>query len=174
MVKVLLLFLCTLTFSASGFMNPGLDIDLLRREYLQAVENEKKTDELLAILTRENPQEPLLIGYKAALEALKAKHVFNPYNKMTYLKKAQKTFEQAIGLSPEDVELRFLRYSVQHYLPSFLGASKNLDEDKRVIIKNINYTGLDKDVRVTVARFLIESKRCTAAEQQKLQAVLQQ
>jgi hypothetical protein len=172
MVKALLLVLCFCTFSASAFMNPGLDIDVLRREYLQAVENEKKTDELLATLTKENSQEPLFIGYKAALEALKAKHAFNPYNKMTYLKKAQKTFEQAIGMSPEDVEVRFLRFSVQHYLPGFLGASKNLEEDKQVIVQHINQPGLDKDVRTTVARFLIESKRCDAAEAQRLQAVL--
>jgi hypothetical protein len=173
MVKALLLVLCFCTLSVATSMNAGLDIHTLRREYLQAVENEKKTNELLETLTKENSQEPLRIGYKGALEALKAKHAFNPYNKMTYLKKAQKTFEQAIGQSPEDVELRFLRFSVQHYLPAFLGASKNLEEDKQVIVKNINQPALDKDVRTTVARFLIESKRCNATEQQKMQAVLQ-
>jgi hypothetical protein len=173
MGKAFIWLLCFCTFSVSALMNSELDIHTLRREYLQAVENEKKTDELLATLTRLNSQEPLLIGYKGALEALKAKHAFNPYNKMNYLKKAQKTFEQAIGLSPEDVELRFLRFSVQHYLPAFLGASKHLEEDKQVIVQHINQPGLDKDVRTTVARFLIESKRCDAAEAQRLQAALQ-
>ncbi|MDO1451037.1 hypothetical protein Q0590_32485 [Rhodocytophaga aerolata] len=171
---MLQLFLLSLlgSFSFAAFLNPGIDIHTLRREYLQAVENEDKTNELLAVLTKENSQEPLRIGYKGALEALKAKHAFNPYNKLSYLKKAQQTFEQAISLSPEDVELRFLRFSVQHYLPSFLGASKNLEEDKLVIVKNIAQPGLDKDVQATVARFLLETKRCTATEQQKLQAVL--
>ncbi len=172
MIKAFVLALCFVTLSVSASMNPTLDIHTLRREYLQAVENEDKTDELLAILSRENSQEPLLIGYRAALEALKAKHAFNPYNKMSYLKKAQKTFEQAIKLSPEDVEVRFLRFSVQHYLPAFLGASKNLEEDKIAILKNIQHPDLDKDVRTTVARFMIESKRCNAVEQQALQAVL--
>jgi hypothetical protein len=169
-MKLLIAVLFLILFSA--FMSPGLDLHTLRRAYLQAVEDEKKTDELLALLSRENSPEPLLIGYKGALEALKAKHAFNPYNKMSYLKKARQTFEQAIGLSPEDVELRFLRFSVQHYLPAFLGASKNLEEDKQVIVQHIAKPGLDKDVRTTIARFLLESKRCTTAEQQKLQAVL--
>jgi hypothetical protein len=173
MVKAFVFVLCFCTFFLSAFMNSGLDIQTLRREYLQAVENEKKTDELLDILSKENSQEPLRIGYKGALESLKAKHAFNPYTKMNYLKKAQKTFEQAISLSPDDVELRFLRFSVQHYLPAFLGASKHLEEDKGVIVQHIQQPGLDKDVRNTVARFLIESKRCNTEEQQKLQAVLQ-
>ncbi len=158
--------------SLSGIMKPSIDIQTLRREYLQAVEDEKKTDSLLETLDKENSQEPLLIGYKAALEALKAKHAFNPYNKLNFLKKSQKTFEQAISMSPADIELRFLRFSVQHYLPGFLGASKNLDEDRQAIIQNINQPGVDKDVRTTVARFLIESKRCTSEEQQKLQAYI--
>ncbi len=160
------------TLFLSGMMNSGTDIYTLRREYLQAVEDEKKTNALLDMLEKENSPEPLLIGYKGALEALKAKHAFNPYTKMNYLRKSQKTFEQAISGNPADIELRFLRFSVQHYLPGFLGASKNLDEDRQAIMQNINQPGVDKDVRTTVARFLIESKRCTAEEQQKLQAFI--
>lgn len=154
--------------------NAGLDINMdnLRREYVEALESDKKTDVLLKKLSQPQIKDPLLIAYRGGAEALKAKHAFNPYTKMNFLKKSQKSLEQAVAMSPEVIEIRFLRFSIQHYLPGFLRQSKELDEDRLVIVKHIADPGLDKVMQQSIGKFLIESGRCTTAEVQKIRAGL--
>ena len=152
-------------------VNKSLDINLLRKEYVRAVEDADKTDSLLAVLNKVAAPEPLVIAYKGACEALRAKHAWNPYNKISHLQQGKKTMARAIALSPTHVEIRFLRFSLEHYLPDFLGESRDLTEDRKTIVANIatpENAKLGKEVLQPIAKFLIDSKRCTPAEVETL------
>lgn len=149
-----------------------MDMYTLRREYIDAVNDEKKADALLEKLSKKDIRDPLLIGYKGAVEALKAKHAFNPYNKINYLRKSQLTLEKAIAMSPADIEIRFLRFSINHYLPAFLRINKDMNEDREVIIKNFNHAGIEQEVRESIGKFMIESGRCSANEIAQIKTVL--
>ena len=58
-----------------------------------------------------------------------AKHVFNPFSKLSYFNKGKLILEKAIQAEGKNVELRFLRYSIQTNVPAFLGYKSNLKND---------------------------------------------
>ena len=163
-------FLFILLFVSAQFCKAQLstkEIAVLKHELVKAVENSKLTDSLSKKLNALPHKTALITGYSGTLEALKAKHSWNPYNKIKYLKRSLKTMQTAINMDKENMEIRFMRFSIEHFTPSFLGFSKDLDVDRKEIVKHYqnNNFGLADDALIkNVAKFMIDSKRCTAAE----------
>ncbi|QHT66525.1 hypothetical protein GXP67_07570 [Rhodocytophaga rosea] len=172
-MNILTLLVLILFSALTAGDNPSTDMNTIRQEYIEAVNSDNKTDELLKKLSKTAGTEPLLIAYKGATEALKAKHAFNPYTKLSYLKKSNESLQQAIQLRPQDVEIRFLRFSIQHYLPAFLRSDKELQEDKSVIIEHLKDEGLEKPLRQSIGKFMLESGRCTAQEVKQVKIALE-
>lgn len=143
------------------------EIALLKADLVKAVENSKLADSLYRKLTKLPNKTALILAYSGTLEALKAKHSWNPYNKIKYVKVALKTMQKAINMDSENLEIRFMRFSIEHFTPSFLGFSKDLDVDRKEIIKhyeNRNFGLADEALVKNVANFMINSKRCSPHE----------
>ena len=117
----------------------------------------------------------MILGYTAATEALMAKVTWNPYSKFSYLFKSKETFKKAIDKNSSNVEIRFLRFAVEHHLPKYLGLSKNMQSDKEVIMKEMDSNSVmqmnDEMLKYTM-RFLIESNQCTDEELVKIKSIL--
>lgn len=162
---LLLFLLCTAnSFSAYSQTNDVLEI---RKGMLRAIKSPKVTDSLYNNLQAINKKTPLVLGYFGALQALKAKDNWNPYKKVKLLVSSHKTMEQAVNTSPNDMEIRFLRFSIQFYLPGFLGLSKDMANDKNMIVQQLkqkHYGLADKDYLKNIMKFMIDSKQCTAQE----------
>ena len=145
----------------------NINLKTLRMQYYQAVNNSEQTDLLLELLQSRNDNNPLTKAYIGSLVALKAKHNLNPFKKLEYLKQAETIMEEAVSLAPQDIEIRFLRFSYQYYVPRFLGFSNHLQQDKEVIINglaNHNYNSCDYKLVENVARFLTASGECSDVE----------
>ena len=141
----------------------------IRKAIVQAVNNESITDSLLQKLRPFSDSNPLILGYVGTLQALKSKHHWNPYSKLKYLQLATKTMNKAVAVAPMNLEIRFMRFSIQHYTPSFLGYSKQLAEDRQVLVKlydTQNFGTADALFVKSIAQFMLDSKRCTEAEKQ--------
>ncbi|WP_155975685.1 hypothetical protein [Daejeonella oryzae] len=168
-MRFILLSFCLVFFHMSAFSensNPS-EILSIKEAMYRAVESPKVTDSLYAKLINKKSKTPLLLAYVGTLEALKAKHAWNPYHKLKYVAQAQKTLKSAVSKDPSNMEIRFMRFSIQHYTPAFLGYSKELDEDRREIIrqfKNRSFGVADQSLVNSIARFMIESKRCSPAD----------
>jgi hypothetical protein len=65
-----------------------------------------------------------------------AKHVINPFSKMSYFKKGKKYLESAVANAPNNLEVRFMRYTCQKEMPDFLGYNTNIAEDRKFIEEN--------------------------------------
>jgi hypothetical protein len=142
---------------------------LLRRQVMLALNSSKATDSLYNVLTTMPlpNKSPLIMGYIGTLQALKAKHHWNPYFKLKYVKDAQKTFAKAIAADPHNMEIRFLRFSVDSKLPKLLGYNKNMEADRNEILAQLakkNYPPGDKDMVITIINFLLEANMYTASE----------
>lgn len=140
---------------------------ILRHQVMRAINSSKTTDSLYNILTAISNKSPLITGYTGTLQALKAKHHWNPYYKIKHVKDAQKAFSKAIAAEPHNMELRFLRFSVDYKLPRLLGYTKNMEADKDEIIAQLtqkNYTADNKDLVITIINFLLEANTHTPAE----------
>lgn len=143
------------------------DVLEIRKAMLRAIKSPKVADSLYLILQTINKKPPLVLGYVGALQALKAKDSWNPYKKVKMLASSHKTMEQAVNASPNDMEIRFLRFSIQFYLPGFLGLSKDMANDKNMLIQQLkqkHYGSADKDYIKNIIKFMLDSKQCTAQE----------
>ncbi|NTE02085.1 hypothetical protein G6M26_09435 [Agrobacterium tumefaciens] len=143
------------------------EIVILKDDLIKAVDDVKLTESLLVKLNKLSNKTALVTAYIGTLEALKAKHAWNPYNKIKYVKVSMQTMQQAINMDKENMEIRFMRFSIEHFTPSFLGFSKNLNLDRKQIVKHYqhdNFGSADQALIKNVAKFMIDSKRCTPEE----------
>jgi hypothetical protein len=167
-MKYLLILLCFIIPDkvASATINTD-DIANIKQAMMLAVESPRVTDSLYTELSKRNSSSALIIAYAGTLEALKAKHSWNPYQKLKYVARSQKTLETALKAEPNNLEIRFMRFSIQHYTPAFLGYSKEISEDRQMIIKQFskkNFGQTDAAFRSSIAKFMIMSDRCTPEE----------
>jgi hypothetical protein len=147
----------------------------LRKQLVTAITNPHVTDSLYNNLSLLSYKPPLIVAYIGALDALKAKHAWNPYSKIKYLNQSEKVMQSAVIGDPHNIEIRFMRFSIQYNVPGFLGYGKNLTDDREEIVKQIsrrNFGTADKELTVNIIKFLIESKRCTLPEDKLLQKQL--
>ena len=145
----------------------------LRRHYELAAADKAAGEKFYKLLADYRDRDALVLGYKAASEAIRARDA-SMFNKLTYVQDAAKTFEQAVGLDPQNPEIRFLRFSVESNLPAFLGLSKHVDEDKEMLLNaalNHPGTGLDAEAFRTVRGFLVGRGHVSEEDAQKLNKV---
>jgi hypothetical protein len=177
--KILLLSITAIFIAMPGFSDAKVktddevhpDIHVIRKLLITALDSKKVTDSLYNSLGALKNRSSLINGYMGTLQALKAKHAWNPYFKIKYLNDSEKTFKGAVTNDPHNIEIRFMRFSIEHNVPKFLGYTKNLETDRLEMIKQIdskNYASADKQLVKTIINFLIESKRCTPAEHKNL------
>ena len=115
--------------------NNGLSI---RDQYHLAAENGHKLEILKATC---NDQYQLSItskGYCSMIHFLNAKNSINPYKKLNEFNKGRKLLDSLILLDPNNVELRYMRHSVQERIPSFLGYDEELKSDEEFMTTNLN------------------------------------
>ncbi len=143
------------------------EIQDIKKALIRAVESPVVTDSLYNKLISKKSKDALIIAYVGTLEALKAKHSWNPYNKIKYVAQSRSTMKISVDKEPDNLEIRFMRFSIQHYTPAFLGYSKELGEDRKAIVANFRSKtfGLaDAALIQSIAGFMIKSKRCSASE----------
>lgn len=164
---ILLILLMTL-YSIS--MANG-NIELARKEFKNAVYNDKLTNQLCQVLISSKQQDALTQAYIAYFTALKAKHVSNPYAKIEYVRNFDRTIKKAIELAPDNLEIRFLRFSVQDNIPLYLGFSKELDIDKKIIVQQLqkNITGISGAFKQDMKTVLLNSKSLSVSEKKLIE-----
>lgn len=158
--------ICSCVHFLKAEINPANEIAEIKKALIKAVESSKVTDSLYSKLQFKRGDNALMTACLGTVEALKAKHAWNPYHKMKYVAMANNTMQEAVEASSQNMEIRFMRFSIQHYTPAFLGYSKNLDEDRKAIVnhyRNKN-VGNDKILIKNIAKFIIDSNRCTPSE----------
>ncbi|MBW4891783.1 hypothetical protein KXQ82_18805 [Mucilaginibacter sp. HMF5004] len=157
------------TFSAKADEAP--ELKQLRQKLLQAINSSKTTDSLYTVLNKIQVKPPVIMGYVGILESLKGKHAWNPYSKIKYLNSGQRIMQQAITADPHNIEIRYLRFSVEYHLPAFLGMAKHIAEDRDEMLAMLaakNYATADKQVAANIVKTLLESKKCTAQQNEFL------
>nr|MBC7613025.1 hypothetical protein [Pseudopedobacter sp.] len=145
------------------------DIKQIRADYVIAINDSEKADQLCNHLENIKNPDPLILAYLGSAQAIKAKHAWNPVSKLSYIKKGFSTINEAVSKAPENLEVRFLRFSLSFYVPSFLGYSRNLTVDKNKIIDLLSRPSLikldvDKTILKNMVYFMIDSKLCSTQE----------
>ena len=112
--------------------------------------------------------EPLLLCYKGAVTMVLAKYYFNPLIKYGYFKRGKKLVEKAISRDSANIEMRYLRFTLQSNLPAFLGYSSQLKTDKDFLANHCLLV-TDAALQGIIISLLLASKYCNSENVKKLQ-----
>jgi len=129
------MFLLVLIFNFFPISSTLVDISYLRTLYSLGANSEAKAE--LLISKTENNTNSIMMGYNGAGKILMAKHYYNPISKLSSFNEGKEILEKAIQGDLYNPELRYLRLTIQTNVPSFLGYSSNINEDKLYLTKKI-------------------------------------
>ena len=115
----------------------ALDPEYVRQSYEPAVKNEKLCKTLMEQLSKETGN-VVFLGYLGAYQTIWTNHTINPIAKLNTFNKGKKNIEQALKIAPDNIELHFIRLSIQVNCPDFLQYSSHINEDKKFIKSNID------------------------------------
>lgn len=118
-----------------GTSEAQINLDSLRLAYPQAITNKNLCQKYIEKLEG-NSLNPIEIAYLGAFQAIWAHHTKNPMDKLSTFKRGKKNLEAAVAQFPQNIEIRFLRLSIQQNSPRILGYKKNFEEDKRFVLNN--------------------------------------
>ncbi len=137
MKKISALLTATFLVAAASAPAFALDPEYVRKSYEQAVKNEKLCKTLIDQLSKETSN-VVFLGYLGAYQTIWANHTSSPIAKLNTFNKGKKNIEQALKIAPDNVELHFIRLSIQVNCPDFLQYSSHINEDKKFIKSNID------------------------------------
>jgi len=154
MQKTLLL----ITFLLVGFFCKSQNLSETRAQYPLAQESEELTSQLndkLAQIT--SGADPVMMAYKGAVKSLMADFAKKVKEKKEYFKEGVELIESALKTEPNNIEIRYLRLTVQEHAPRFLKYHDNISEDKKIILKN--YPSIfSKELKALIQEFILKSE----------------
>jgi len=130
------------------------DLSSVRSLYQEASKDEAKANQLLAIADRNSPISSVFTGYKGAAKIVMAKHAFNPYTKWMLFSEGRNTLDSAIASDANNVELIYLRLTIQMNAPNFLGYKSDIESDRVFLKNNINQVN-DEELQMLVKNYLL-------------------
>lgn len=163
------ILVCMMLFIATGLTAQTRDIHKIRMDFGEAIRDGDKANQLCKELKVIKNPDALLLAYLGSAQAVRAKFAWNPVSKVAHLKEGFANINKAISKEPNNLEVRFLRFSLEFHVPKFLGYSENLDVDKNKIIaileqKDKATQPMDRRMLENMVRMLIDSKLCSSKE----------
>lgn len=148
-------------------LDQQLKISEVRSLYKQAAEKEAAAEKLLKVTESYTSGDPLLLGYHAVAQMMMAKHVGNPFKKLSYFNSGKEIFTEAIEAAPTNVELRFLRFAVQAETPGFLNYKQDIEEDKKILLAQAPLLK-DAQLKKMILNYLATSEALSDSEKKIL------
>lgn len=150
--------LCVWILGCSIYYAEDPSISEVRSLYKRAATEENACYRLMDLLKPYNEDNnPLLLGYKGGVTMVLAKHIFNPIKKLTYFQQGKDLLQKAIEADENNIELRFLRYTIQTNAPAFLGYDNQIVKDKEFLWRSIEQLE-DKMLRKQIISYLTQSR----------------
>jgi len=161
------------TFLVLSFFIVSLELDIgdVRNNYKDAVISKSKTfslNEELKEVTKNDDQR--FVAYKGAVKALTAKYQKGAKLKGATFKDGVQWIEYAVAQNALDIEIRFVRLSVQQNSPKFLGYNNDIELDKKFILKHFNQIKSSK-LKEYLKGYILESENFTEDEKNVILAV---
>jgi hypothetical protein len=147
------------------------DLKEMRNLYQVASKSEEYVISLQELSLKQNDLgQSLKTAYFGAAEMVSAQYKFMPSKKISTFNTGRKILDQALKSDSLNIEIRYLRFTIQSNCPSFLGYNKYIESDKQFIIKNLNaLKAKDKDLYVKIYTYLLTQSKLNANEKKLLE-----
>ena len=131
----------------------------LRMWYLVAADRQTALDSFTALIEKIPSKTPCEESYCGMCYALRIAHTDGNWAKIKLVYKAKNYLNHAIERDPNDTELHFLRFLLEHFLPSFLGLNKHISEDLKMIFEHPDFVDEDPVLKEKAMNFLLWTKQ---------------
>lgn len=131
----MLVFLFITCFTQIGLSAQSIDIDYLRKNYENAVSNKELCSNMIADLKAKKDNN-VYLAYLGGLQTIWANHTMNPIAKLGTFNEGKRNLEKAVEMASDNIEIRFIRLSVQKNAPTFLGYYQQIEMDEAFINRN--------------------------------------
>ena len=146
----------------------GISLHDVRLLYEKSATDDSSCEKLMHLLENyDEANNPTLAGYRASATMMMANYVFNPFTKLSYFNKGKKLLEKCIEADPDNIELRYLRYTIQCNAPRFLGYNESISSDKDFLLNGFSYLKAAQ-LKEMIISYLNTSDQLSLAEKQKL------
>jgi len=145
----------------------------VRKVFHEAVKDPKIAEDFYEFIQPHPGEQAVIKAYKAVAEAMVAQSEWNPISKFTHVKRFSDQIEVAVQMEDTNLEIRFLRFAVEFYLPPFLMMSDHLEKDRDFIIQNlaaIDRLEIDKDFARYIVYFMNETGMVEEARLEEIRA----
>jgi hypothetical protein len=158
--------LACLTLLLINIIAGEIKVNDVRKLYFEAAENKEAAAKLSKVLLYVNDSSaPILVCYKGAAQMLEARYINNPLSKLSRFRQGKRLIEHAIKKDHNNLEMRFIRFSLQTNLPTFLGYNNWMEKDKKVLLMQTSKIK-DRDLKQKIIEYL--TKYCTKEELEQL------
>lgn len=155
-------------FVCSSLLAANHSLPEIRQLYKQSAVDEYSCNTLIRTLQEYTEQNnPLLAGYKACGTMMMANYVWSPIEKLSTFDEGKNLLEKCIQQESNNVELRFLRYTIQNNAPFFLGYHQALKQDKAFLLQAVP-TLKDKNLQSLIVDYLRNNTQLSPSEKQQL------
>ena len=114
-------FSIQLVFVSMALFSQGLSHQEVRNLYFEGWEGTCGATELSTMLENQDVSDDVvLLAYKGAAQTTLANCKKTPFSKLSVFNEGKDDLEKAIQEDPDNVEIRFLRYTIQTNIPGFL------------------------------------------------------
>ena len=142
----------------------GFDINEIRTLYKQTDGSKENTITLYNKLQSVTAKDGnVLTAYKGASISMKARFEKGAKTKSKVFKEGITLVEMAIKNEPNNIEIRFVRLTIQQNAPKILKYKKNIDEDKEFILSNYNKITSSK-LKKYLSDYILNSNHFTEEE----------
>lgn len=114
-----------------------VSLEVVRKSYDRAATDKGICQDMIRQLEKHH-ESSVHLAYLGGFQAMWAKHTGNPIDKINTFNKGKSNIDKALKQVSGDIEIIFIRYSVQKNCPGFLGYNDNITEDRNTLQKNLN------------------------------------
>jgi hypothetical protein len=144
-----------------------ININELRKEYAKVNADSLSCFKLYKKVSQIKDQDNTINGYKGAISAMKASFVKDKKEKLKLFNEGKEMLERSIVTDSSNIELRFLRFTIQTNAPKVLGYNKKIESDKNYIITH--FDSVNKSALKNMMQdFLIQSAYLSENEKSKI------
>ena len=139
-----------------NFSNAQSDIEDIRKVFILSTDSYQKCSQLYKMSSERVSISPIYHSYNIISKILESKYLRNPVKKVKVFKENTKLLDSLLVSHPKNLEIRFLRYSIQLNAPKILGYTNFVKEDYEFIMKNMSHA--DEDLKKIITSFMSKFK----------------
>ena len=166
-------FLCFIAFLAFTQLSAqAISRQQLRDGFLASMQSKGALESFTGQLENMDTKSPAQECYYGICYGLKTNYTDGMWSKLKLVNKAKDLIDNAIERDPKDPELRFIRVTLEHYIPAFLGMSKDIQKDLAVIFAQPVFANDNLPLQKKALAFLLATHRCSVEQDKILQIQL--